>query len=137
MSQETYLYKIEAHQEGQGEETGEACDLMARMARTLKRVGLGNWSVRWVPDLSHPYQGRALPEKLLIEIYNEDEEEAWETFIHEVLEIKFRSAIRPYMVLVNKLIEGYQQIVDGEKERFLEELPHLFGQIHVNLEAGR
>jgi hypothetical protein len=137
MSQETHLYKIEAHQEGQREETGEACDLMARMSKTLKRVGLGNWRVRWLPDPSHPYQGRALPEKLLIEIYNEDAEEAWETFIHEVLEIKFRSALRPYMVLVNKLIEGYQQIVDGEKERFLGELPHLFGQIHASPPEGR
>jgi len=136
MSQETHLYKREAHQEGQREETGEACDLVARMSRTLKRVGLGNWRVCWLPDPSYPYQGRALPEKLLIEIHNEDEEEAWETFIHEVLEIKFRSALRPYMVLVNKLIEGYQQIVDGEKERFLEELPHLFSQMNVNLQEG-
>lgn len=137
MSQETPLYKIEALQEGQREETGEAYDLVARMSRTLGRVGLGNWRVCWLPDASYPYQGRALPEKLLIEIHNEDEEEAWETFIHEVLEIKFHSALRPYMVLVNKLIEGYQQIVDSEKERFLEELPHLFDQMNVNLQEGR
>jgi hypothetical protein len=128
MSQETRILSAEGGHQGR-REAGE-CDLTARMVRTLKRVGLVNWRVCWVPDESFPYHGRAIPEELLIEIHDEDEVEAWETFIHEVLEIKFRLALRPYMVLVNKLIEGYQLIVDGEKERFLEELPHLFRQLN-------
>ena len=55
-----------------------------------------------------------------------DEEDAWDTFIHEVVEIKLRSALRPYRVLVNKLIEGYQEITDGEKDRFIESLSEVF-----------
>jgi len=48
------------------------------------------------------------------------------THLHEIVEIKLRSALRPYRVLVNKLIEGYQEIADGEKDRFIETLPQVF-----------
>ena len=92
----------------------------------ILRVGLGHWRVRWLPDPSYPIRGRAVPEKLLIEIFDLDEGDAWETFIHEVVEVKMRTALRPYRVLVNKLIEGYQELVDGEKDRFIESLNEVF-----------
>ena len=44
----------------------------------------------------------------------------------EVVEIKLRSSLRPYRILVNKLIEGYQEIVDGDKYRFIEALNEVF-----------
>lgn len=37
-----------------------------------------------------------------------------------------RSALRPYRILVNKLIEGYQEITDDEKDRFIEGLSVVF-----------
>ena len=61
----------------------------------------------------------------MIEIYDLDEEGAWDTFLHEVIEIKMRSAQRPYRILVNKLIEGYQEIADQEKDQFIESLTDL------------
>ena len=67
-----------------------------------------------------------VPEKSFIEINDPDEEGAWDTFIHEIVEIKLRSALRPYRVLVNKLIEGYQEITDGEKDHFIESLSEVF-----------
>jgi len=73
---------------------------------------------RRFPPLHNPTRAR--------EIYDVDEPEAWNTFIHEVIEIKLRSALRPYRILVNKLIEGYQEVVDGEKDRFIESLNEVF-----------
>jgi len=96
------------------------------MNQSLVRLGLGRWSASWLPDSSCPIRGRLIPEKLEIEIYDEDEENSWETFVHEVVEITMRSALRPYRILVNKLIEGYQELADGEKDRFIEGLNEIF-----------
>ena len=92
----------------------------------LIRLGLGQWRICWLPDSSYPIRGRANPERALIEIYDLDEEGAWDTLIHEIVEIRMRSALRPYRILVNKLIEGYQEIVEGEKDRFIESLNEIF-----------
>ena len=97
-----------------------------RTKNALTSFGFGHWRVYWLPDSSYPIRGRAVPEKHLIEIYDINEEDAWETFIHEVVEIKLRSALKPYRILVNKLIEGYQEIADGEKDRFIESLNGVF-----------
>ena len=60
------------------------------------------------------------------EIYDSDEGDAWSTLIHEIIEIKLRSSLRPYRILVNKLIEGYQELADGEKDQFIESLNEVF-----------
>ena len=104
----------------------EASEFEEKLKKALQSIGLGHWSIRWLPDSSLPVKGRAIPERHLIEIYDVDEDEAWDTFLHEVVEIKLRSAIRPYRVLVNKLIEGYQELADGEKDRFIESLPFVY-----------
>ena len=92
----------------------------------LSRLGVGHWRVCWLPDPSYSIRGRVVPEKQVIEIYDSDEEAAWSTFIHEIVEIKLRSALRPYRILVNKLIEGYQELADGEKDRFIDGLNEVF-----------
>lgn len=104
----------------------EASKFEEKAKNALSHLGLGHWRVCWLPDSSNPIRGRAVPEKSLIEINDPNEEGAWDTFIHEVVEIKLRSALRPYRVLVNKLIEGYQELVDGEKDRFIESLNEVF-----------
>jgi hypothetical protein len=103
-----------------------AIEFEARAKYALSRLGLGHWQVAWLPDISPPIRGRAIPEKLLIEIYDIDDAEAWNTFLHEVVEIKLRSALRPYRILVNKLLDGYQEIADKEKDNFIEGLPEIF-----------
>jgi hypothetical protein len=98
-----------------------------RIARKrLTHLGLGHWEVLWVPRSGSPVKGRAIPEKMLIEIYDIDPTDAMDTLLHEVVEIKLRDSIRPYRVLVNKLIEGYQEITDAEKDKFIESLPLIF-----------
>lgn len=93
---------------------------------TLTRLGYSQWRVCWSPYTTYLIRGRVVPERQVIEIYDSDEEAAWSTFIHEVVEIKLRSALRPYRVLVNKLIEGYQELADSEKDKFIEGLNDVF-----------
>jgi len=107
----------------------EVTEITEIMTIALTNLGLSHWRVSWLPDSSCKVRGRIIPEKLLIEIFDLDEAEAWTTFIHEVIEIELRSSLRPYRILVNKLIEGYQDIVDGEKDRFIETLPILLETI--------
>jgi len=105
-------------------------DIQYKMGITLDGLGLRKWSVRWVPDSTNRLRGKADPETMSIEVYDVNEAEAWDTFFHEVVEIKMRSALRPYRVLVNKLIEGYQEIVDHEKDSFIESLMGAFDAFH-------
>ena len=66
----------------------ETSDFKEKINITLISLGLGHWRVCWLPESTYPIRGRAVPEKLLIEIYDPDEEGALETLIHEVIEIK-------------------------------------------------
>lgn len=104
----------------------EASKFEKRAKNILFRLGLGHWQVCWLQDSSCPIRGRAVPDKLMIEIFDLDEEGAWDTLIHEIIEIKMRDTMKPYRILVNKLIEGYQEIADTEKDRFIESLNEVF-----------
>ena len=97
-----------------------------RAKNVLTRLGLSQWGVCWLSDSSYPIRGKTFPEKFLIEIYDLDEDDAWDTLIHEIVEIKLRSALRPYRLLVNSLIGVIQEIADGEKDRFIESLNEIF-----------
>ena len=114
------------------EEDPRGCEIMevdefeAKAKVTLSRLGLGHWRVAWLPDLSPPIRGRAIPDILLIEIFDLDVDDAWVTFIHEAIEIKLRPLLRVYRMLINKLIEGYQELADAEKDRFIEELDEVY-----------
>ena len=110
--------------------------LQNKMRITLNRLGLRQWSARWLPDSSKRIRGKADPETMSIEVYDVNESEAWGTFFHEVVEIKMRSALRPYRVLVNKLIEGYQEIADHEKDSFIESLMDVFDAVHESSQSS-
>lgn len=102
-------------------------ELESRMQEKLASLGLNHWNILILPGESNTLRGKTIPENNLIEIYDTYSQDAWETFIHEIIEIKLRSAIRPYRILVNKLIEGYQEIVDFEKDQFIESLIQDYG----------
>ena len=109
-----------------GENGLEASEFNNKTLKTLTRLGLNIWQVYWIPDSSFTVRGRAIPEKRVIEIYDIDEEAAWDTFLYEVIEIKLRSALRPYRILVNKLIECIQEIADAEKDLFIDSLTEVY-----------
>ena len=89
----------------------------------LTRLGYGEWRVCWLPDPSYPIRGRAVPEKHTIEIYDVDIEEAWATFLHEVLELKLRLVIQPYREMCNALIGTIEKLTYARKEQFINDLP--------------
>ncbi len=92
------------------------------MQQKLISLGLSHWTVILLPGESETLRGKTSPSHHLIEIYDTYEKEAWQTLCHEIVEIRLRDAIKPYRILVNKLIEGYQEIVDLEKDQFIESI---------------
>ena len=104
----------------------EANEFEEKTKDTLMRLGLGHWRAIWCPDSSKPIRGQAIPEKLLIQVYDVKFSDAMISLMHECIEIKRRRSLRPFRVLVNKLIEGYQEIADHEKDLFIESLPEVF-----------
>ena len=98
---------------------------MERAKSALSRLGLGHWQVCWLPDPSYPIRGRAVPEKHTIEIYDVHMDEAWATFLHEVLELKLRPVIQPYREMCNALIGTIEKLTYARKEHFINDLPKL------------
>lgn len=56
-------------------------------------------------------------------IFDEDEEEAWSTLCHELLEYRLKNVTFVYRTLINKLVEGFEKLVYERKELFLSEAP--------------
>jgi len=95
----------------------------ARMQRCLERLGLP-LKVKWIPRSETSKHGEIKVDTIYI--YDVDPEEAWLTFLHEVLEFKLDEVTRVYRALVNGLIEAYEKLIYDRKERFLELVPEIF-----------
>lgn len=98
------------------------------MNHVLERVGLKGWTSVWAPGKSSK-RGEVIPRKRLIIVYDKDPSRAWETFQHELVELKLRRVLRPYRELCNKLIELVEKMTYMEKEAFIKELPDLLQAI--------
>jgi len=103
----------------------EASKFEERAMNALIQLGLGHWQVYWLPDSSNPIRGRAIPENSLIEIYDPDEEAAWDTLLHEVVELKLRLVTQPYREMCNALIGTIEKLTYTRKEQFISDLPKL------------
>jgi len=104
------------------------------MNRALSRLGL-EYRVVWGPDPEAKRRGETIPEQSLIVIHDVDPSQAWDTLIHEVVELKLRRVIAPYRGLVNKLIEFIEGETYREKERFIEELVPLLRELDRSRDA--
>ena len=98
------------------------------MNNILERVGLKGWTSGWAPGKSSK-RGEVIPKERLIIVYDKDPLRAWETFQHELVELKLRRVLRPYRLLCNKLIEVVEKVTYMEKEAFIKELPDLLQAI--------
>jgi len=92
------------------------------MQRALVRLGIP-LRVVWIPDKRNGKHGEIRSNTLFI--YDNDAEEAWSTFQHEVYEFKFKQVTHPYYALVNSLIDVFQKLVYERKEDFLAALPRI------------
>lgn len=94
------------------------------MNQVVQRLNL-HFRVGWTPDAMKNNHGNVDLSKGIIHIHDVTEPDAWQTLLHEVLEIKFRHITSLYQNTVNGLITVIEKQVYKEKERFLNELPSI------------
>ena len=106
----------------------------AKMQECLNRLGV-NLSVHWNPDKSEPVQGEIKGNLLFL--YDTEEEDAWSTLIHEIIEYKLQNVTRPYRLMINSLIESLEKSVYAEKEQFIDFLPKMITVIKEGQRMGK
>jgi len=106
-----------------------------RMNQVLQRLGL-NFRVQWLPSPEKEKHGNIDLKERVIHIFDVSEHEAWQTLLHEVLEIKFRKVTSLYQKVVNSLISLLEGQVYREKEAFLETLPVILSQFEKAKKEG-
>jgi len=103
--------------------------LREELERIKKRVGIGfEVDVSWLPGTLRRRDGRQLLEEVrgdTIFIYTEDHEEALELLRHGFAEWLLNRHVRKYRLLINKLIEVFENLVYDEKERIVEAIAKL------------
>lgn len=99
------------------------CNVLSReMQEAVDRLGIP-LTVVWTPNPNKPIHGE-IKESLLC-IYDKLESDALATFMHEVIEFKFKAVTRVYRTMINSLINGYEKLAYQEKEEFIEFIPRL------------
>ena len=96
------------------------------MQQALDNLGIP-LSVAWVPDARHNNHGAIKGSTLFI--YDQDQDQAWETFTHEIFEYKLKEVTRCYRLIINSLIEALEKVAYARKEDFLEFLPRVFRSV--------
>ncbi len=92
------------------------------MQKILDRLGIP-LSVAWIPDDAKSIHGEIKQDTIYI--YDQTETDAFATFTHEIIEFKLKEVTRVYRVLINNLIDGYEELVYQQKEDFIEFVPKL------------
>ena len=108
-------------------------DAAKRMQNCLNQLGI-RLTVRLCPEPNTNTHGEIKQGVLLI--YDEDEQDAWDTFTHEVFEFRFQQVTQPYRMLVNSLIEVIEKLTYTRKEEFLDFLPKLTQSIQKAKTTG-
>lgn len=113
----------------------ETSDLQDEMNQTLKRLGLGEWTVIFMPGKKHEVNervlnGQVLPKDKTILIFSKDAEKAKDTLLHEFLEIKLQPLIAEYRETSNHLIKVIERLLYREKERTIKDLIPLLRYVY-------
>lgn len=89
-------------------------------------------SVRWLPGTVKYKKGKQLLEEVvgnIIFIYVEDLAEATYLLAHGFSEWLLNKCTKKYRLLINKLIELFEEIQYEEKEKFIDAMTRLLPQI--------
>jgi hypothetical protein len=100
----------------------------AKMQHVLARLGLP-LKVAWTPNGNHDKHGLIEPSSKTLFIFDEGEEEAWQTLIHEILEFKLKGVTSHYRNVINGLIEIIEKSCYQQKEEFLEFIPQVVEEV--------
>ena len=103
--------------------------LEAKLEALKRRVGMGfEVSVRWLPGTAKYKNGKQLLEEVLgdaIVIYAEDPAEATRLLPHGFAEWLLNQHTKRYRLLINKLIELFEQIQYEAKEKLVDAITNL------------
>jgi hypothetical protein len=109
--------------------TMDAGLLRDRLERLKDRLGMGyEVGVEWLPGTIKFRDGRRLDEEVIgntILIYAEDPDLAYGLLAHGFTEWLLNQHTKRYRLLINKLIELFEQIHYEEKEKLVEAIARL------------
>ena len=104
-------------------------ELQAKLEELKCKVGMGfEVNVRWLPGAIKYKGGKQLLEEVLgdtILIYAEDPTEALQLVSHGFAEWLLNQHTKRYRMLINKLIELFEEIQYWEKEKIVQALERL------------
>ncbi len=111
------------------------------MNEILHLFGLQEWYALWEPDLNTEVKGECFPDDMSILISGRPED-AVETLIHEIIELKLRPLLGAYMSTVNQLMTLIEKLLYIKKERFLRDITPLMVQatqdkLHKEMETRK
>lgn len=92
--------------------------LQIKMQRILDSLGIP-LAVEWIPTPSQNRHGEIDEASKTLFIYDSNEDEAWKTFTHEILELKLQQVTRVYRIIINSLIEALEKTAYTQKEQYL------------------
>lgn len=103
--------------------------LQAELGRLRRLLDLPELQVKWMPGHARYLKGRPLSGEVVsntIFIYDDREDTALKTLLHEVLE-KFivESSENDYVILVNNLIEAFNEIQRRRRHGLVEKITKL------------
>jgi len=92
------------------------------MNRAARRMGLPRWKVVWSPEPAEKTRGLILQDERVILISDADEESAFDTLAHEILEIRLHAMNKAKNATINALLKALEKIYYEEKEREIDNL---------------
>ena len=106
--------------------TSTTSKLELRMQKLLDSFSIP-LRVVWSPDTEAKCHGEIKNGFLML--YDASEEDAWDTFTHELIEYKLNKVTKVYREMTNALIEAFQKVAYAEKETFIETMPNLVNAV--------
>lgn len=100
-------------------------ETIKRMQKCLDRLGVP-LNVVWLPKPHAKVHGEIEVSSRTLFLYGSNQDDVWDTFLHECLEWKVRGFVKVYRNVINGLIEIIEKTCYKNKEEFLEFLPRVF-----------
>jgi hypothetical protein len=107
-----------------------------KMQRILDKLNIP-LTVAWTPNHSHSKHGQLELNSGTLFIFDESEDDAWQTFTHELLEFQLRDVLKHYRNIINGLIEILEKSCYVRKEELLESIPKIVNMIQEERKLTR
>lgn len=100
-------------------------ETIKKMQSALDRLGVP-LNVVWLPKPDAKVHGKIEASSRTLFVYDSNQDDVWDTFLHECLEWKVKGFVKVYRNVINGLIEIIEKTCYKNKEEFLEFLPQVF-----------